>query len=517
MIDRGAVARQEIKAAATDVAGARGAAYASDDRPLSTAALNAARSLTDKVVSPVIVAGLVRVCEWLAIALTGSLLYVAYLSNTLGMSALYLTIIVLVPTVSVGLFQTMGLYTPHGLRSIGHQGLRLAAGWVLLFAVLLALAFFTNVGDNLSRVWVGLWFAVGLPVLMIYRALVIALVHHWTAAGRLQRHAVLVGGGPNAEALVQALKGSATSDLKLVGFFDDRGDERSHTDCAGLPKLGSVDDAVAFARMAKIDMIIVTLPITAEKRVLDMARKLWVLPIDVRLSAHTAKLRFRPRAYNYIGSVPFLAIFDRPLADWDHVAKSVLDRVLGAMMLLAFSPVFLITALAIKLDSKGPVFFKQTRFGFNNEPIKVYKFRSMYTDLCDARATKLVTKDDPRVTREGKFIRSTSIDELPQLFNVVFKGDLSLVGPRPHAMAAKAAGGLYQNVVDGYFARHKVKPGITGWAQVNGWRGETDTDEKIERRVEHDLYYIENWSILFDLQILAMTPLALLTKNENAY
>jgi lipopolysaccharide/colanic/teichoic acid biosynthesis glycosyltransferase len=177
----------------------------------------------------------------------------------------------------------------------------------------------------------------------------------------------------------------------------------------------------------------------------------------------------------------------------------------------------LATAIAVKLDSKGPVFFKQQRFGFNNEPIGVYKFRSMYTDMCDAQANKLVTKGDPRVTRVGRFIRATSLDELPQLFNVVFKGNLSLVGPRPHAMAAKAAGGLYHDVVDGYFARHKVKPGITGWAQINGWRGETDTLEKIERRVEHDLYYIENWSILFDLQILAMTPLALISKNENAY
>jgi Undecaprenyl-phosphate glucose phosphotransferase len=382
---------------------------------------------------------------------------------------------------------------------------------------MLAVAFFTNLGDDLSRLWVGLWFVAGLIVLTIYRAIVMMTVRKWTAAGRLLRNAALVGGGPEAENLVRALQASPANDLRLIGFFDDRGDERSRQTCAGLPKLGSVDDAVAFARLATLDMVIVTLPMTAEKRVLDMVRKLWVLPIDVRLSAHTAKLRFRPRAYNYIGSVPFLAVLDRPLADWDHVAKAVLDRVIGGLMLLALSPIMLAVALAVKLDSKGPVLFKQKRFGFNNEPISVFKFRSMYTDMCDAKATTLVTKGDPRVTRVGAFIRKTSLDELPQLFNVVFKGDLSLVGPRPHAMAAKAAGGLYQDVVDGYFARHKVKPGITGWAQVNGWRGETDTREKLEKRVEHDLYYIENWSIFLDLQVLAMTPLALVTHNENAY
>jgi lipopolysaccharide/colanic/teichoic acid biosynthesis glycosyltransferase len=175
-----------------------------------------------------------------------------------------------------------------------------------------------------------------------------------------------------------------------------------------------------------------------------------------------------------------------------------------------------IVAIAIRLDSRGPVLFKQKRYGFNNELIEVFKFRSMYVEATDATAAKLVTKGDPRVTRVGRFIRKTSLDELPQLFNVVLKGNLSLVGPRPHAVHAKAVDRLYDEAVDGYFARHRVKPGITGWAQINGWRGETDNDEKIQRRVEHDLYYIENWSVLFDLYILAMTPFSLL-KTENAY
>jgi exopolysaccharide biosynthesis polyprenyl glycosylphosphotransferase len=190
--------------------------------------------------------------------------------------------------------------------------------------------------------------------------------------------------------------------------------------------------------------------------------------------------------------------------------------VVGSLMLIALSPVMAAVAIAIKLDSRGPVLFRQKRYGFNNELIEVFKFRSMYVEASDATAAKLVTKDDPRVTRVGRFIRKTSLDELPQLFNVVFKGNLSLVGPRPHATHAKAASQLYDQVVDGYFARHRVKPGITGWAQVNGWRGETDTPQKIQRRVEHDLFYIENWSIFFDLYILARTPFALL-KTESAY
>jgi exopolysaccharide biosynthesis polyprenyl glycosylphosphotransferase len=214
--------------------------------------------------------------------------------------------------------------------------------------------------------------------------------------------------------------------------------------------------------------------------------------------------------------VPLLDVADKPITDWDVVMKWLFDRVIGGFALLCLSPVMLLVATAIKLESRGPVFFKQKRYGFNNELIEVYKFRSMYVDQCDPTALKLVQKNDPRVTRVGAFIRRTSLDELPQLINVVLKGNLSLVGPRPHAVHAKAADRLYDEAVDGYFARHRVKPGITGWAQINGWRGETDTEEKIQRRVEHDLHYIENWSVLFDLSILARTPLAL-AKTEHAY
>ena len=168
------------------------------------------------------------------------------------------------------------------------------------------------------------------------------------------------------------------------------------------------------------------------------------------------------------------------------------------------SPVLLVISVAIKLDSRGPVLFRQKRYGFNNNLIDVYKFRTMYHDKQDDDAEKLTTRDDPRVTRVGAFLRRTSLDELPQFFNVL-KGDMSVVGPRPHPIKAKAAGRLYDKVVQEYAMRHRVKPGITGWAQVNGWRGETDTEEKIMKRVEHDLYYIDNWSLLFDFRIILQT------------
>jgi exopolysaccharide biosynthesis polyprenyl glycosylphosphotransferase len=239
------------------------------------------------------------------------------------------------------------------------------------------------------------------------------------------------------------------------------------------------------------------------------------VPVDVRLCPGEFALRLGAVQTSHIGGHTFLNVIDRPLRDWRWIAKSIEDRILSSLILAMISPVMLAIALLIRLDSRGPALFRQKRYGFNNELIEVLKFRSMYIDQTDANASKLVTKGDPRVTRVGRLIRKTSLDELPQLINVL-KGELSLVGPRPHALQAKAADRLYHEVVDGYFARHRVKPGITGWAQINGWRGETDTSEKIQRRVEHDLYYIDNWSVFLDLYILLKTPFALL-RGDNAY
>jgi exopolysaccharide biosynthesis polyprenyl glycosylphosphotransferase len=197
------------------------------------------------------------------------------------------------------------------------------------------------------------------------------------------------------------------------------------------------------------------------------------------------------------------------------VAKRAFDVFFSVLGIIALSPIMLITAIAIKLDSPGPVLFKQKRHGFNNEEIEVLKFRSMYTDMNDPMAKKVVTKGDPRVTKVGRFIRKASIDELPQFFNAL-RGDLSLVGPRPHAVYAQTRDKMFNEVVEGYFARHRVKPGVTGWAQISGWRGEIDSDEKIKMRTEYDLYYIENWSLWLDLKILFLTPVRLLN-TENAY
>ncbi|MBN8995902.1 MAG: undecaprenyl-phosphate glucose phosphotransferase [Rhizobiales bacterium] len=483
---------------------------------LSPEAEAVAHGLRSSPLSPVLVSGFARLIEFAIAAFSGFALYAFYVGRDPSLGAFYTIAVLGASLMSVVLVQLTGGYAIAALRGTGPQIGRVYGAWTLVFALLAVATFLAKMGDTFSRVWFAAWYVTGLVAFTGFRVGLSGMVRRWTREGLLERRAVIVGGGKPAEDLIAALTAQPDNDIRICGIFDDRKDERSPASVAGHRKLGSVADLVAFGRKARVDLLIVSLPLTAESRLLQLLKQLWVLPVDIRLSAHTNRLRFRPRTYSFVGKVPFLDVVDRPIADWDVVAKWLVDRLVGGLILLLALPVMALVALAVKLDSKGPVLFKQKRYGFNNELIEVYKFRSMYTDRADAGAAKLVTRGDPRVTRVGRIIRKTSLDELPQLFNVVFRGNLSLVGPRPHAVQAKAENRLYDEVVDGYFARHRVKPGITGWAQVNGWRGETDTREKIEHRVEHDLYYIENWSVLLDLYIIAVTPIRLLS-TENAY
>ncbi|MCR4266038.1 undecaprenyl-phosphate glucose phosphotransferase [Nitratireductor sp. ZSWI3] len=491
--------------------GARG-----DKRPvLGPVALQVAQQYKRDTMSPVMVSGVMRLVEFTLLLATGAFFYIFYVGISAQLFWHYTAVILAGAILHVVLSEFTDCYQMPALRNpTGYLG-RILAAWVATFAALALAGFFLKISADFSRFWFGIWFLSGFVSLFALRVVTAQLMRRWARNGTIERRALIVGGGANAEHLIRSIERQPYNDIRICGIFDDRDDRRSPPVVAGYPKLGNIAELVEFARIARIDMLIVSLPVSAEARVLSLLSKLWVLPVDIRLSAHSNHLRFRPRAYSYIGSVPMLDIFDRPINDWDSVAKRAFDIVFSLFGIVAFSPVMLAAALAIKLDSKGPVLFKQIRHGFNNEPIEVFKFRSMYTDQCDPTARNAVTKDDPRVTRVGRILRKTSIDELPQFFNALF-GSLSLVGPRPHAVTAQSHNRLYEEVVDGYFARHRVKPGVTGWAQINGWRGEVDTDEKIRKRTEYDLFYIENWSLWFDLKILLLTPIRLLN-TENAY
>ncbi len=405
------------------------------------------------------------------------------------------------------------LYGPRAFFAPLHAMLKTSAAFVLLGEISGVAIQFTGLAFAAS--WFGIWALGAIIHVAVSRALVALIYRKEAKRGQLKRRIAIVGGGKAAEEAIVTLQRSKGLNLEIVGLFDDRFDNRSPASLRKCKKLGAIADLAEYHRKRPVDLVIVAIPLSAEQRLMQILKRVWELPVDIRVSGQSAQLKLSARAYDYLGELPLLSIFDRPLNHWNQFLKDTLDRFIALCIIILLSPVMAALALAVRFESKGPAIFRQKRFGFNNELIEVFKFRSMYVDKSDTNAVKLVTKGDPRVTSVGRIIRKTSLDELPQLFNVL-KGQLSLVGPRPHATQAKAAGGLYDEVVDGYFARHKVKPGITGWAQINGWRGETDTVEKIEQRVKHDLEYINSWSLGLDLYILFKTPFALL-KGENAY
>ncbi len=419
--------------------------------------------------------------------------------------------------VGFALVVTLGKFWSYSIFALRNPSRQISKAFSSTAIVMMFAAGFSHAAhwDVMPPMATLLWVATTLASLSVVRLICANIVRNLGRAGYLRRRTVVIGSGPDVEELVTSLQKQEPDSLEFLGFFDDRDGERSSTSVGNVGRLGTFHELAGWCRTNHVDLAVVAVPPRAERRILEILQDLFELNLDVRISAQNSHLRLNPNAYRYVGNVPFLAIMDKPLGDWDRTVKNFTDLILGVLILLLAAPVMAVVALAVRLESKGPIFFRQRRYGFDNKLIEVYKFRSMYVDKLDASAEKLVTKGDPRVTRVGRFIRKTSLDELPQLFNVI-KGEMSLVGPRPHATQAKAGDDLYEKVVQNYMARHRVKPGVTGWAQVCGWRGETDTQEKIQRRVACDLYYIDNWSVLFDLKILAMTPTAMLS-GKNAY
>jgi exopolysaccharide biosynthesis polyprenyl glycosylphosphotransferase len=301
------------------------------------------------------------------------------------------------------------------------------------------------------------------------RTLIAATTNWMIDSGLTERRAVIIGGGDEAARLIRGLADNTDRDIAICGIFDDRDDERSPPVVIGVPKLGTVQELIAFAREAEIDMLIVALPLAADRRIRQILNIVRVLPVDVRLSTVSSDFAFSRR-----GDEGLVSVMRRPLADGGWLAKRAVDLAVATIALIILGPIMLIIAAAIRMESHGPVLFRQPRHGYKHRPIEVWKFRSMYIEHCDVGARRIVTRDDPRVTRVGRIIRRWSLDELPQFFNVL-RGDLSMVGPRPHAVGALSSKQqAFEEIVDGYAARHRVPPGVTGWAQINGWRGEID-------------------------------------------
>jgi Undecaprenyl-phosphate glucose phosphotransferase len=385
---------------------------------------------------------------------------------------------------------------------------------VTAFLLFLTIAFSLKVSEDYSRLWI-LSFGLGAIVLITAgRVAVCTIGGELSRRGVIGRNVAVLGCGEQARRFLHRAATAKLHFARIGGVFSPvPGPNELHVE--GQPVLGGPDELVAAARRGEIDDIIVAMPWQEETRLREIIALLRDLPVDIYISTDLIgyEMPLSP-ALGEFHRLPLFEVVKRPLAGWNSVAKRVEDLVLGSLLLLLLLPLFAIITVAIKLDSPGPVFFRQRRLGFNNHEFSILKFRSMYhrPEPAPGQFEPQAKRNDPRVTRIGRFIRRTSIDELPQLLNVL-QGTMSLVGPRPHALSHNLE---YARQIRGYFARHKVKPGITGWAQVNGLRGETAVVGLMKERVRHDTYYAENWSVLFDLRILLMTVFVVLFQ-KSAY
>jgi Undecaprenyl-phosphate glucose phosphotransferase len=462
-----------------------------------------------------IVGGIFRLLDGV-VCLAAALASLVVTMPDLPLAPAYYTATALLGTiVMMNALSIAGLYRPALLQRGGLPFGRVIMAWSAAAAIVTAVAAAGGVGLASSQNWLLLWLVACGCILLAARALLAVRVDQWRQTGRLCRRVAVFGSGSAAQALLQRLMAGRPSamDHIVVGVYGDMALVRSgQSDImqkrAAPERLvhalcGDLQDLLGEIRREHVDAVIVA-PSPGEGSPGVIVDRLRQAAADIYLHLDIPEVAGGQSGFEKIGGIPLLLIEQRPLCGWRGIAKAVEDRVFSAFALLLIAPLLGLIAILIKLDSPGPVLFRQKRYGLNNRLIEVLKFRTMRHDMCDQTASQLTRRNDPRVTRIGHFLRRTSLDELPQFINVLL-GDMSVVGPRPHATAAKAAGLLYQDAVPNYDCRHRMKPGITGLAQVSGWRGETETLDQIRKRVEHDIRYIENWSIFLDAQIILRT------------
>jgi Undecaprenyl-phosphate glucose phosphotransferase len=362
--------------------------------------------------------------------------------------------------------------------------------------------------------WLALWLASSFVLTSLTRAVMGQYVRRLQRQGALAEVVAVVGAGPVADRLVHSLRQTRSESIELLGIFDDRVDR---LEPGSTPPGGSIEQLIELGKTRKIDWILLTLPPMAEHRLQTLVQRLKALSVPIGLCPQHVSLALPYHTIDYVGDgVPVGLLADRPIKRWDAVVKAAEDLLIGGIVTLLLLPLLAVVAVAVKVSSPGPVLFKQRRHALDNHEFDIYKFRTMrWNPPTAGEGLQQTARNDSRITPLGHFLRSSSLDELPQLFNVL-RGDMSLVGPRPHATNMRTEDRLGSDITDTYAHRHRVKPGITGWAQVNGARGATDTTGQLHRRVELDLYYITHWSLWLDLKILALTS-RVVVQRTNAF
>jgi Undecaprenyl-phosphate glucose phosphotransferase len=483
-------------------------------------------SRRNQVARAVLAAGADCTITWLC----GIISFIATNPGFPGAASEVPTLLGMIALLVVASLWERGLYSPPALFARELPLRNLALGWLQAIGFTLVLAFcvpnigaaeivFPGIGKFAGELR-GMWMPVFLVSGLIGLASVRFIQARVPAGSAPTNRTVIIGANDLCKELVARLQRHGRDAWNIMGVVDiEPANEASElfmprTFC-GLPLIGQLEVLEQMIRQDEVDAVLVALPWSDCTRMRAVVGQIAMAPVDVYIVPGIEGLALPIRQAPVVGGIPLLLASNRPLGEWQAFVKRAEDLVLGSLLLLLTAPAMLGIALAIKLTSNGPVFFRQRRLGFNNRLIEVFKFRTMYTHLTDPDARQQALRGDKRVTPLGAWLRRTSLDELPQLLNVL-TGDMSLVGPRPHALQTTAGGLPLEEVVPIYSSRHRVKPGITGWAQINGYRGALDTVDKIVHRVNHDLHYIENWSLMLDLRILWRTVRVVLF-DDNAF
>ncbi|MFK5913299.1 MAG: undecaprenyl-phosphate glucose phosphotransferase [Woeseiaceae bacterium] len=400
------------------------------------------------------------------------------------------------------IFPSFSLYASWRGQSLLKQARTIFFAWITVVLLMIIILFSLKISADYSRLWLGWWMMLGLAFLLVFRMCIFGFLQYQRMKGKNFRSVLVVGAGDLGERLINQVKESPWMGFNIVGLFDD--DESLHGQVVGGYKVtGGLSDVEAFFKGSQnqVDEVWIALPLRAEQRVKELLYALRHHTVNIKLIPDIFGFSLLNHSMTEIAGLPAVNLSDTPMGGSNQIIKAIEDRFLALCIFIFISPILLIIAITIKVTSQGSILFKQKRHGWDGKIINVYKFRTMKVHTEDNCCVTQASENDARITPFGAFLRRTSLDELPQFYNVL-QGRMSIVGPRPHAVQHNE---LYKEQVNQYMLRHMVKPGITGWAQVNGFRGETDTLDKMKNRVELDLYYIENWSLLFDLKIIFLT------------
>jgi Undecaprenyl-phosphate glucose phosphotransferase len=456
-----------------------------------------------RAIGPVAVKLLFWLADAMIIVAAAGLIYWLYLSGKGDIVPVdrYPPLILISVVLSAYIFPQMGLYNLKlDWRPLSWLT-RVGWAWGNVVVLLVIILFATKTSDSFSRVWFTSWAFTAYIGLVTFRALVAGVFGRWIPREFVTEKIVVVGEGEALQRLLQRLNDQNVLGPLVVAVFSPDDLYRSSPEATGF--LEGLSPVVNFVNENNIEKIVLVLPGMDGDAMARIREILSRMPVTVLFCPNMSLEPIHSHPVTMVG-VPMLQIFDRPLEGWRVWLKTAADKIFAVCILVLASPVLAATAVMVKFSGPGPVLFKQPRYGFRNRIVSVLKFRTLHWESEDVNGVVLCTEDDPRVTPIGKFLRRCFLDELPQLINVI-RGEMSLVGPRPHALEAKAENIPYHKLVDEYAERHRVKPGITGWAQVNGLHGEANSAEDVRKRVDYDLYYIRNWSFMFDLKILVLT------------